>query len=266
MRKSRQIIVAVICALGLLSAAPLDSADTIEVLIRAYPECLIPSDKPNTVLWKDGTEMPFDDGIQKTGFEDLLNRASLSDQMSIPYPRSWPAGPPAGNADPGRVRNEAFFRKMYGDTREQVRSNLVSVDWFGGTSVTFTSVNGAARALCAVREDLQKMPTEVQRYVSKPIGTFHWRPIAGTRRLSMHSFGAAIDFQLPQGLHRYWKWDLAEVKDTPTYPASILEDATLKQIVELFERHGFIWGGKWFHYDTMHFEYRPELVMGKWGD
>jgi len=33
-----------------------------------------------------------------------------------------------------------------------------------------------------------------------------------------------------------------------------------QQIVDIFERHGFIWGGKWYHYDTMHFEYRPELL------
>jgi hypothetical protein len=31
-------------------------------------------------------------------------------------------------------------------------------------------------------------------------------------------------------------------------------------IVEVFERHGFIWGGKWYHYDSFHFEYRPELI------
>ena len=31
-------------------------------------------------------------------------------------------------------------------------------------------------------------------------------------------------------------------------------------IVDVFERNGFIWGGKWYHYDTMHFEYRPELL------
>ena len=31
-------------------------------------------------------------------------------------------------------------------------------------------------------------------------------------------------------------------------------------IVAVFERHGFIWGGKWSHFDTMHFEYRPELL------
>jgi len=30
-------------------------------------------------------------------------------------------------------------------------------------------------------------------------------------------------------------------------------------IILIFEKYGFIWGGKWHHYDTMHFEYRPEL-------
>ncbi|MDD5211432.1 MAG: M15 family metallopeptidase, partial [Sulfuricurvum sp.] len=25
-------------------------------------------------------------------------------------------------------------------------------------------------------------------------------------------------------------------------------------------KYGFIWGGRWYHYDTMHFEYRPELL------
>ncbi|MBP9613702.1 MAG: M15 family metallopeptidase, partial [Sulfurospirillum sp.] len=25
------------------------------------------------------------------------------------------------------------------------------------------------------------------------------------------------------------------------------------------EKYGFVWGGRWYHYDTMHFEYRPEL-------
>ena len=31
-------------------------------------------------------------------------------------------------------------------------------------------------------------------------------------------------------------------------------------IVAAFERHGFIWGGRWMHFDTMHFEFRPELL------
>jgi hypothetical protein len=35
------------------------------------------------------------------------------------------------------------------------------------------------------------------------------------------------------------------------------------EIVAIFEKHGFIWGGKWYHFDTMHFEFRPELLVGK---
>ncbi len=31
-------------------------------------------------------------------------------------------------------------------------------------------------------------------------------------------------------------------------------------IVTICEKHGFIWGGTWYHGDTMHFEYRPELL------
>ena len=33
-----------------------------------------------------------------------------------------------------------------------------------------------------------------------------------------------------------------------------------QEIVDAFEAEGFIWGGRWAHYDTMHFEYRPELT------
>ena len=36
--------------------------------------------------------------------------------------------------------------------------------------------------------------------------------------------------------------------------------APLGPHVDAFEAEGFIWGGRWLHYDTMHFEYRPELL------
>jgi hypothetical protein len=252
------------CACCLLSAAPplavRHDTETIKALVCAYPEQLAVSAKPNTLLWKDGTEMVFDDGVRKTGFEDLLNRASLKDQMSMPYPRSWPMNAPQVNEDPGRARNDAFFRRMYGNSAKRVAENLVRVEWLNGTSVRFTKVNGAAEALGRVRDELRGLPEDVQRQVSKPAGTFQWRQISGTTRLSMHSFGAAVDFQLPREVYRYWKWDTSSPTGLPAYPVSILEDSRLKQIVEVFERQGFIWGGKWFHYDTMHFEYRPELL------
>ncbi len=46
----------------------------------------------------------------------------------------------------------------------------------------------------------------------------------------------------------YWLWRKGGYRNRILY-----------EIVEIFERHGFIWGGKWGHFDTLHFEYRPEF-------
>jgi hypothetical protein len=34
-------------------------------------------------------------------------------------------------------------------------------------------------------------------------------------------------------------------------------------VIDIFEKEGFIWGGKWTVWDNMHFEYRPELILGR---
>ena len=33
------------------------------------------------------------------------------------------------------------------------------------------------------------------------------------------------------------------------------------ELIAIFEKYGFIWGGRWYHFDTMHFEYRPEILL-----
>ena len=48
----------------------------------------------------------------------------------------------------------------------------------------------------------------------------------------------------------YWEWD------SPMQWKNQIPQA----IVDAFESEGFAWGGRWYHYDTMHFEYRPELL------
>lgn len=121
-------------------------------------------------------------------------------------------------------------------------------------------MNGAAEALTRVGEDLAKLPGEVQAYAATSAGTFNWRTVAGTDRLSMHSFGIAIDFKMPNPAAGYWRWRYKDEEADIAYPEALLDDDALRQVVETFERHGFIWGGKWHHYDPMHFEYRPELL------
>ena len=83
-------------------------------------------------------------------------------------------------------------------------------------------------------------------------GTFNYRIISGTSRLSPHAFGIAID--LASDKRDYWKWASKEEggKRLATYPS---------ELVEIFENNGFIWGGKWSHFDILHFEYRPEIIL-----
>jgi hypothetical protein len=236
----------------------------LQELVGAYPQALAESTKRNILLWKDGTEMVYDDGIVKQNFEELLAKASLKDQMSMLYPRGWPAQRPEANRDPGRLRHEPFFLKMYGRSSQEVERSLEDVAWAPsgpGKTVRFNGRNGAAKALESVAVAIDALPPEVKQYVARPAGTFHWRRIAHERRCSPHSFGIAIDFQLPRPVCHYWRWDVKDPAALCRYPDAVLEDNRLGQIVRIFEEHGFIWGGKWYHYDTMHFEYRPELLL-----
>ncbi|MCG3705331.1 M15 family metallopeptidase [Aliarcobacter butzleri] len=52
----------------------------------------------------------------------------------------------------------------------------------------------------------------------------------------------------------YWQWDEKDGKIE-------YKNKIPLEIVEIFEKYGFIWGGRWYHFDTMHFEYRPELLV-----
>jgi hypothetical protein len=89
----------------------------------------------------------------------------------------------------------------------------------------------------------------------------HWREVAGTRSLSMHAYGTAVDL-IPGSYQRqfsYWRW-AAEAGITEWWALPV-EDRWLPppSLVEIFERNGFVWGGRWLFFDSIHFEYRPEI-------
>ena len=200
-----------------------------------------------------GREFIYDDGKKKT-FTDLLDRPDIEDTFSQTYPIQNPIDKLPENFDPGRFRVEDLFKALYGSNESEVSHNCETVD-FCGHKVKFNARCGAADALRAVGKDLDALLAKnpaLKEYVAELGGTFQWRFIAGTKRLSNHSFGNAIDLNVKKS--SYWRWD----------PPSKLSSFTRKdwptEIIEAFERHGFIWGGKWWHYDTMHFEFRPELI------
>lgn len=223
--------------------------DGVKALIEAYPDFIAGYDN-GYIVYKDGEKQIYDDGEEKT-FDDLLDNSSLKDMFYVAY---TPADSrPEYLQDAGRSRNEMFFKKMYGNSELEARRNLVTVDWFG-QKVPFTKINGASEQLMKVARELADYP-ELKKYL-KSSGSFYWRQVRGANRQSAHSYGIAIDVGVDSSDYWLWKNPKAKETDRISYVNRMPE-----KLVEIFRKHGFIWGGGWYHFDTMHFEYRPEILL-----
>jgi hypothetical protein len=245
------ITVLLFAGIGAVPVAGL--AATLEDLVRAYPDALAGA-QGTILIWRDGTRMQADDRRPGKSFDAQLKDGSILDQLRLVYPLGAAIVPPRD--DPGRVRNRAFFNKMYGDCQaSDVAGKLVPVVWLPrswGHRVVITSVNGVDRQLAAVSRELDALPDKDKKYLYPLGGTYACRHVAGGAQTSMHAWGAAIDINTTYS--NYWRWQKS-ADGTLAYTNRIPVE-----IVSVFERHGFIWGGRWSHFDTMHFEYRPELL------
>ena len=216
-------------------------------LIKAYPEMAISYEDNHIIV--NGERIPYDDGKKKS-FVELLDNSDVEDMFAMAYDITVPQ--PAYLSDAGRSRCEALFKAMYGHSEAEVARHLVTVDWFG-QKLKFTSINGAHRQLKKVEQELQGN-TALRSYFAQS-STFYWRKVRGAKRQSAHSYGMTIDINAASS--DYWQWanprkgELDKISYKNRIPM---------EIVKAFEKHGFIWGGRWYHFDTMHFEYRPELL------
>lgn len=222
-----------------------------DILLSVFSE-QIDSINSNYVYFSNGNKLIFDDKQDKN-FTQMLENADIQDQFEQNYPlKEDYLGLLTENFDPGRIRSTEFFKNIYGCSASEVKSNSTSINWFGRNLIV-SKVNDVHLRLDSVKTDLLKLDTKFHKYFKKTAGTFNWRKIAGTKRLSAHSFAVAID--LNTKFAHYWRWGKPDKNGK--YPYKNLIPI---EIVEVFEKYGFIWGGKWYHYDTMHFEYRPELI------
>lgn len=217
-------------------------------VIEAYPDFDIMY-TDNNLVFTDGTAIVCDDGREK-GFVDKLDNCDIEDMFSMSYDIN--STMPIYLNDCGRGRCERLFKKMYGDNETEARRNLVSVDWFG-QKVLFTKVNGAADKLTKVASELSKLP-QYRKYLTNA-SSFYWRKVRGANRQSAHSYGIAIDINTTYS--NYWLWSNPKRSETDKIK---YENRIPIEFVKVFEKFGFIWGGRWYHYDTMHFEYRPEFL------
>lgn len=229
------------------------------ILMEVYPD-FVKGYKNGNLVMSDGSTIVYDDGRKKS-FVELLDDADPEDMFAFTYDlNSWT---PGKMQDAGRSRCEALFKKMYGNSAKAVSSKLVAVRWpFGAATngggvnkniktVKFTTVNGANKQLEKVVAELEQHP-ELHKYLAQS-GAFYWRPVRGAKRQSAHSYGMTIDIGVK--FSDYWRHQSTNENANITY-----RNKYPHEIVEIFEKYGFIWGGRWYHYDTMHFEYRPEIL------
>lgn len=90
---------------------------------------------------------------------------------------------------------------------------------------------------------LEVQASGLWRFVESCAGGYAWRPQRGSSKLSMHSLGAAVDFDARRNpLGR-----LPSLTTLGTEPGF--------GVVRIFERHGWTWGGRWGRPDAMHFQF-----------
>ncbi|MCQ2976121.1 MAG: M15 family metallopeptidase [Bacteroidales bacterium] len=217
-------------------------------LIDVYPDIKL-SYNDNKLVFPDGTAIIYDDGKEKS-FEDMLDNSDIEDMFSMKYDTI--STTPKYLSDCGRSRNEELFKKMYGNSAAEVQKNLVKIEWFN-QQIPITKINGVDKHLKAVYEELKAKP-EFKKYLLQA-SSFYWRKVRGANRQSAHSYGIAFDINVANS--NYWLWSFPGKTETDSIK---YVNRIPLEIVKIFEKHGFIWGGRWYHFDTMHFEYRPEFL------
>ncbi len=160
-------------------------------------------------------------------------------------------------------RSDAFLDSLFdAGSRARTESRITTVDFLGFSVRVHERIAAPLQAVVSEIQARAKVDPDVTLFLRglSEIDGFNYRDVAGTLSRSYHSYGLALDL-IPRsyrGKDTYWRW--AAEKTAPWWSIPY-EDRWLVPagVVSAFERQGFVWGGKWLFFDTMHFEYRPEI-------
>ncbi|MDR0784741.1 MAG: M15 family metallopeptidase [Treponema sp.] len=211
--------------------------------------------------------------------EELLSTAANYDpQPFYSYHTELPEWKPPDDASAARFKNAANQRQerpsrrsyLFFDTllragdRDEAYKRVKSIRLFGWNVLVHYSI---MEELALVEERINasaENDPEVKRWLANisSLSGWNWRGIADTGSRSFHAYGTAIDIVMkPQpGKETYWLWSAQKGVDwwNVSYSNRLHPP---NAVIEAFEAYGFVWGGKWLFFDTMHFEYRPEIFI-----
>ncbi|MGL4560912.1 MAG: M15 family metallopeptidase [Brevinema sp.] len=157
-----------------------------------------------------------------------------------------------------------FYEKLYGmSSLNDTNTQIVKTTFLKKQVLVHVF---AYKPLKKVEAELYKFSVqdkEVRDFLRQidTVYSFFWRRIAGSKARSLHSYGVAIDtLDSRTKKYYYWLWRYNLKVDWILEPISVRWNPP-NSVVNIFEKYGFAWGGKWIFYDTMHFEYRPDLLL-----
>ena len=170
------------------------------------------------------------------------------------------------NANPNPLLRSYFFidNLWQSPNQNETEKNMEQITFLGKPAKIHKLILNQTAAAEEQIHAAAKTDPLVQAWINSihMLEGYGWRNIAQTRSRSYHSYGLAIDL-LPKSLEKkqtYWLWTSQYREDwwNVSYNERYHPPAA---VIKAFEENGFIWGGKWPLFDTMHFEYRPEILI-----
>lgn len=241
-----------------------DSAKDYLVTIRAHG-------KQTDLYWAGGRMLSKDD----------LPRAAAFWPLFYNYPAEVPDPACFTKEEVERIRertspqnrretaggSQAFFDAIYDcSSRCTTEQHIKAMRFFGKSISVHEDIISALRLVETDIQQLAPQEAEVRAFVNNigRIDGYNWREITDRSSRSFHSYGIAVDI-LPKNWGQkniYWAW--RRDKDPNNWMLLPLDRRWMPpaSVIRIFERHGFIWGGKWTVWDNMHFEYHKELTIG----
>ncbi len=166
--------------------------------------------------------------------------------------------------------NIAFYDALYdGRTRRRIEAHITRFDYLGKRVSVHESIVAPLKRVEARIRALAGSDAEVERFLASvsSVEGYNWREISDSPARSNHSWGIAVDI-LPRNWGKkniYWNW-VSYWNDRWMMISPDRRWTPPEAVITAFEDEGFVWGGKWLLWDTMHFEYRPELLtLQRWG-
>jgi hypothetical protein len=166
--------------------------------------------------------------------------------------------------NPGAIRSPFFAALWQARDRAEAYAHQKWIVFLGRRVQIHQDIEAPLGRVETRIQELAANDPEIRGWITnlQSITGWNWRNVAGSTNLSFHAFGAAVDLLMKTqaGMETYWQWTAAKGIDWRSVPAERRQNPPVAAI-RAFEDQGFIWGGRWSRYDTMHFEYHPELLI-----